>query len=126
MDDARELYQIRRWGGGFFDINELGHVVTRPHKTATPEIDLHEVIQGLKERGLKPPVIVAFSDLLNRRLKDLHLSAADFEDERGQVDGTTAHALERVIGLLAHEDGMRIVERSQLGVMPHQGEHLDG
>jgi len=83
VDDARELYQIRRWGGGFFDINELGHVVTRPHKTATPEVDLHEVIQGLKERGLKTPVIVAFSDLLNRRLKDLHQAFTSAIGEHG-------------------------------------------
>lgn len=72
IDDARELYQIRRWGGGFFDINETGHVVVRPHKTAQPAIDLYEVIQGLKERGIHTPVILAFSDLLARRLTDLY------------------------------------------------------
>jgi arginine decarboxylase len=74
VDDARELYQIRRWGGGFFDINEAGHVVVRPHRTPQPEIDLFEVVQGLRERGLKTPVILAFSDLLARRLSDLHLA----------------------------------------------------
>src|SRR5687768_5031410 len=71
VDDARELYQIRRWGGGFFDINDAGNVVVRPRKSPQHEIDLFEVVQGLKERGLKTPVIVAFSDLLNRRLTDL-------------------------------------------------------
>jgi arginine decarboxylase len=72
VDDARELYQIKRWGGGFFDINEQGRVVVRPHRTPQPEIDLFEVIEGLRERGLKTPVILAFSDLLARRLSDLH------------------------------------------------------
>jgi arginine decarboxylase-like protein len=33
VDDARELYQIKRWGGGFFEINEQGRVVVRPHRT---------------------------------------------------------------------------------------------
>lgn len=47
-------------------------------------------------------------------LRALHLRAVDFEDEQGQVDGTTAHALERVIGLLARRGGLRIVERSRL------------
>jgi lipopolysaccharide biosynthesis protein len=52
--------------------------------------------------------------VIPRRLRALHLTASDFEPEEGQVDGTTAHALERVIGLLAREAGLRIVERGQL------------
>ena len=83
IDDARELYQIRRWGSGFFDINDAGHVVVRPHKTAQPEIDLYDVIQGLKERGLKTPVILAFSDLLARRLNDLHQAFTSAIAEHG-------------------------------------------
>jgi arginine decarboxylase len=83
VDDARELYQIRRWGGGFFDVNDAGHVVVRPRKTPQHEIDLFEVIQGLKERGLKTPVIVAFSDLLNRRLTDLFQAFANAISEHG-------------------------------------------
>jgi lipopolysaccharide biosynthesis protein len=49
-----------------------------------------------------------------RRLADLRLSRADFEDEAGQADGTTAHALERVIGILATESGLQVLERSEL------------
>ena len=41
-----------------------------------------------------------------RRLADLRLSRADFGPELGQVDGTTAHALERVIGMLTLESGL--------------------
>ena len=49
-----------------------------------------------------------------RRLADLRLTAADFEDEAGQIDGTTAHALERVIGILAADAGLRVLQRSDL------------
>src|SRR5262245_59301581 len=83
VDDARELYQIRRWGSGFFDVNDAGHVVVRPRKSAQEEIDLYEVIQGLKERGLKTPVIVAFSDLLARRLTDLYQAFTNAISEHG-------------------------------------------
>src|SRR5438876_273071 len=77
IDDARDLYQIKGWGGGFFDISEAGSVVVRPTKTPGVEIDLFEVILGLRERGLKTPVIIAFSDLLARRLSDLHQAFAN-------------------------------------------------
>lgn len=50
------------------------------------------------------------------RLRDLRMTRDDFEPEDGRIDGTTAHALERVIGLLAADAGLRIVERSHLPV----------
>ena len=30
VQDARELYGIHNWGGGFFDINEDGDVIALP------------------------------------------------------------------------------------------------
>jgi lipopolysaccharide biosynthesis protein len=50
------------------------------------------------------------------RLAGLRMTSADFEDEQGQIDGTTAHAVERVIGLLTADSGLRLVERSVLSI----------
>lgn len=41
-------------------------------------------------------------------LRSLDLSAVDFEPELGQVDGTTAHAIERAIGILTEESGYEL------------------
>jgi arginine decarboxylase len=71
IDDSADAYQIRLWGKGFFDINPSGNVVVRPGRTPGAEIDLFEVVQGMRERGLKTPVLIHFSDLLERRLRDL-------------------------------------------------------
>ncbi|MEF3322341.1 glycoside hydrolase family 99-like domain-containing protein [Gulosibacter sp. GYB002] len=47
-------------------------------------------------------------------LRSLRLDAADFESESGQIDGTTAHAVERIIGHLAIEAGYSMLERNQV------------
>jgi len=48
------------------------------------------------------------------RLTTLRLTAADFEPEQALVDGTTAHAVERIMGYLAEAGGARVVESRDL------------
>lgn len=43
-------------------------------------------------------------------LRAFALEDADFEDEAGQVDGTTAHALERILGIVTREAGYELRE----------------
>src|SRR4249920_1922172 len=72
IDDASELYQVSAWGKGYFCVNPAGHLVVRPDMNPAREIDLFDVVQGLKERELTAPVVVRFSDILAHRLKHLH------------------------------------------------------
>jgi len=74
--DSRELYNVRAWGKGYFGVNAEGHVVVRPDTTEGHEIDLFEVVEGLKARDLTTPVVVRFSDILAHRLRRLHDSFA--------------------------------------------------
>jgi len=46
--DSEELYLVNAWGKGYFSINDAGHVVVRPDTQPGNEIDLFEVVEGLK------------------------------------------------------------------------------
>ncbi len=69
---AEQLYRLQAWGKGYFSINDQGHIAVRPDMDASREIDLLEVMQGLKARDLHAPVVVRFSDILRHRLGQLH------------------------------------------------------
>lgn len=43
-----------------------------------------------------------------RPLLDAHLHRSAFEDEQGQIDGTLAHAIERVLGACCERAGLRV------------------
>ncbi len=72
VTDSVELYHVNAWGHGYFGINEAGHVTVRPEQVADREIDLFEVVQGLKARELTTPVVVRFSGILAHRLRKLN------------------------------------------------------
>jgi len=77
IEDSLDLYQVPAWGKHYFGINAAGHVVVRPDGEPAHEIDLHEVVEGLKERDLTAPVVVRFSDILRHRLGRLHHAFAE-------------------------------------------------
>lgn len=52
-------------------------------------------------------------------LRAFTMGPADFEDEDGQIDGTTAHALERIIGIVTREAGFRLATASDAKEIPH-------
>ena len=66
--DAAELYRVDAWGQGYFAVNDAGHVEVRP--TADPEraFDLKALIDEIRGRGLNPPYLLRFSDILRHRV----------------------------------------------------------
>lgn len=72
VDDKRNNYSygMDRWGGGYFGVNEKGHVVAKPAADGA-EIDLAELALRLQREGFRLPVLVRFGDLLRRRANEL-------------------------------------------------------
>src|SRR5881392_3036711 len=71
---ARNLYNVHRWGAKYFDINDAGHVVARPLHEAGASVDITDVIEEAKARGLKFPVLIRFQDILRHRVESINLA----------------------------------------------------
>src|ERR671914_718237 len=72
VDDASELYEVARWGNGYFSVNTAGHVQVHPSKDPASAIDLKELVDRLQLRGISLPVLIRFTDILRHRLGDIH------------------------------------------------------
>jgi arginine decarboxylase len=75
IQDAADLYSIERWGGGYFGINESGHVVVHPKRNGET-IDLMEVVAQARAHNLAFPLVVRFHDLLRDRVETINKAFA--------------------------------------------------
>src|SRR3989440_706994 len=69
---ARSLYNIDRWGAKYFDINEAGHVIAMPLQEAGATVELTDVVEEAKGRGLKFPLLIRFQDILRHRVHSIN------------------------------------------------------
>jgi arginine decarboxylase len=72
IQDARSLYNIDRWGAGYYDINNEGRVIARPLQEAGVAVDLTDVIEEARGRGLKFPLLIRFQDILRHRVDSIN------------------------------------------------------
>lgn len=70
IEDSIELYNIRGWGAGYFNINEKGNVIITPKQNGA-EIDLKELIDELQLRDVSLPVLLRFPDILDNRIESI-------------------------------------------------------
>jgi arginine decarboxylase len=80
--DAVSLYNVDRWGGGYFGINPAGHVVVHPKRNGD-EIDLMKIVAEARERKLAFPLVVRFHDLLRDRVETVNKAFAEAIAEMG-------------------------------------------
>jgi arginine decarboxylase len=74
IQDARALYNIQNWGAKYFDINEAGLVVARPLQEGGASVEIADVIEEAKARGLKFPLLIRFQDILRHRVEAINLA----------------------------------------------------
>jgi arginine decarboxylase len=69
---AAELYEIERWGKGYFSVSPEGHVRVHPDKDPSRAIDLKQLVDRLQLRGIDLPILIRFSGILRHRLQEIH------------------------------------------------------
>jgi arginine decarboxylase len=73
VEDARELYMIDRWGGGYFGVSPDGKMTVAPLQGRGRSVAIADVVeQALKDEGLKTPLIIRFQDILHHRVRVLN------------------------------------------------------
>ncbi|WP_087007519.1 glycoside hydrolase family 99-like domain-containing protein, partial [Gulosibacter sp. 10] len=107
------------------------HAIVGPEHWGGDEPFVRELMRRLRLRldrdALEFPSgsIYWIRGFLLQGLRALMVDEADFEPEAGQVDATTAHAIERMIGILAKEAGYSMLERPALAGPAASAEEID-
>lgn len=109
---SKELYGIDTWGHGYFDVNPKGNVVVCPRGENGPKVDLLELTNDLKERGIRTPMLLRFPDITKERIKLLNecfTKAINDHNYKGHYQGVypikvnqQRHLLEEIIKFGEH------------------------
>src|SRR5437762_7091627 len=72
VESAISTYNVDGWGTGYFSINAAGNAEVRPLQEKGGAIDILEVVNEARERGLGFPLVLRFQDLLRHRVESVN------------------------------------------------------
>lgn len=72
IQEARELFGIDEWGGGYFGINDEGQVVCHPTGEEHLSVSLPEAVKKAKQQGVSTPIILRFPQIIEGQLERMH------------------------------------------------------
>ncbi|HEV8184934.1 MAG TPA: biosynthetic arginine decarboxylase, partial [Chthoniobacterales bacterium] len=72
VEAAIGTYNVDAWGSGYFTVNAAGNSEVRPLLEGGGSIDILEVVNEARERGLGFPLVVRFQDLLRHRVDSIN------------------------------------------------------
>ena len=81
--DASDLYEVPRWGNGYFSVGPNGNLLVHPDKDPTKSIDLKSLVDRLQVRGIDLPILLRFAEILQHRLGEIHGAFATAMKEGG-------------------------------------------
>src|SRR5438105_12447472 len=72
VESATSTYTVDGWGCGYFSVAETGNVVATPLQENGGKIDILEVVNEARNRGLPFPLVIRFQDLLRHRVESVN------------------------------------------------------
>lgn len=72
IETANRVYNIDRWGIGYFYADDSGHLIASPLQDDKQTIKIMDVIEEAKAMGLRFPLQIRFQDLLRHRVMELN------------------------------------------------------
>ena len=70
--DSTDLYEVARWGNGYFSIADNGNLLVHPDRNPKRHVDLKELVDRLQVRGIDLPILLRFGEILQHRLQEIH------------------------------------------------------
>lgn len=116
VDRAAELYGIREWGGGLFDVSESGEVQILVNNGVNQSVSLLDIVDGLQQRDLAMPVLLRIENHLDAAITQINEAFAQAiagADYRGVYRG--------VFPIKVNQQSHIIEEIAQFGERYHHG-----
>jgi arginine decarboxylase len=86
--ESAELYGIKSWGAGYFDLSDDGNVaVSVPFNGSRARVSLLDIIAGMQQRGLKMPVLLRIENILDAQVSVLNEAFARAMSQLGYGAG---------------------------------------
>lgn len=86
VEQSEQIYRVKRWGNGYFDIGESGDInVTPRYDQPNLRINMSEVIEDMESEGIQFPAVIRFHDILRSQVEQLNrtfrntIEEADYE-----------------------------------------------
>jgi arginine decarboxylase len=83
VEAAISTYNVDGWGTGYFSINAAGNAEVRPLQEKGAAIDILDVVNEARERGLGFPLVLRFQDLLRHRVESVNCAFKKAIEEFG-------------------------------------------
>jgi len=71
IEQTIETYGIENWGAGYFGVNRKGNLVVRVTESDNKSADVKEIVEDLKRRGINPPFLLRFPQLIVGQVRKL-------------------------------------------------------